>query len=120
MGISAVGKRNDGLSYCRHLILLLCILPVCLRINIDLSKIYFTYLVKNDKDIVKAYVRNPQVIEELGRIDYLITDKTGTLTQKKMKLEKICTEFAIFDSKDKDGDIASLVQENCDKFPQGP
>ena len=82
IGISAVGKRNDVLSYTRHLLLLLCILPVCVRINIDLSKIYFTYLVKNDKDIIKAYVRNPSVIENLGRIDFLITDKTGTLTKK--------------------------------------
>lgn len=37
-----------------------------------------------------------------------------------MKLQKICTEFAIFEADDPNGDLGSYLQENCDKYPQGP
>ena len=37
-----------------------------------------------------------------------------------MKLEKICTEFAIFESQDPNRDFESLLQENCQKFPEAP
>jgi len=43
-------------------------------------------------------ILNPQVIENLGQINLLLSDKTGTLTQGKMKLKKIFLdgrEFAV-------------------------
>jgi phospholipid-translocating ATPase len=44
--------------------------------------------------------RNSNIPEDLGRLSYLITDKTGTLTQNEMLLKKVCTEFAIFEAND--------------------
>lgn len=54
------------------------------------------------------------MVEELGRIQYLVTDKTGTLTTNQMGLKKICTEFAIFEEDDPNNDFAYILKENID------
>ena len=51
-----------------------------MRINLDLAKIYYSYLISNDADIPGCIVRNSTIPEELGRIQFVLTDKTGTLT----------------------------------------
>lgn len=43
-----------------------------------------------DKEIPNTIVRNSTIPEELGRVEYLMTDKTGTLTQNEMVFKKLC------------------------------
>lgn len=43
-----------------------------------------------DKKIPTTIVRNSTIPEELGRVEYLMTDKTGTLTQNEMVFKKLC------------------------------
>lgn len=64
--------------------------------------------------------RNSNIPEDLGRLSYLITDKTGTLTQNEMLLKKVCTEFAIFEADDRSQDLRRILEENVEKFPAGP
>lgn len=64
--------------------------------------------------------RNSNIPEDLGRLQYLITDKTGTLTQNEMILKKVCTEVAIFETDDPNQTLEYMLKENCEKFPQGP
>lgn len=45
-----------------------------------------------DKKIPKTIVRNSTIPEELGRISYMFTDKTGTLTQNIMHFKKLQLE----------------------------
>ena len=40
----------------------------------------------HDKDIPGTVVRSSTIPEELGRIGYLLSDKTGTLTENEMVL----------------------------------
>lgn len=40
-----------------------------------------------------SIVRNSTIPEELGRIQFLLTDKTGTLTQNDMIFKKLAMEF---------------------------
>jgi phospholipid-translocating ATPase len=47
-----------------------------------------------DEDIPGTIPRNSTIPEELGRIQYLLTDKTGTLTQNEMIFKKIAMEYA--------------------------
>ena len=68
-------------SICRFLILFSSIIPISLRVNLDLGKTVYAYFIHHDKDIEGAVVRTSTIPEDLGRIEYLLSDKTGTLTQ---------------------------------------
>jgi phospholipid-translocating ATPase len=111
---------NFGMFFLRCVLLLSSIIPISLRVNLDLAKLYYSYCINNDEEILDTIARNSNIPEDLGRLSYLITDKTGTLTQNEMLLKKICTEFAIFDADDPNRDLESILNENCQKYPMGP
>jgi phospholipid-translocating ATPase len=66
--------------YFRTILLLSSIIPISLRVNLDLAKLYYSYCINSDEGIKGAIARNSNIPEELGRIQFLISDKTGTLT----------------------------------------
>lgn len=65
----------------RFLILFSTIIPISLRVNLDMGKTVYAWFVERDQDIPDTVVRTSTIPEELGRIEYLLSDKTGTLTQ---------------------------------------
>jgi phospholipid-translocating ATPase len=46
-----------------------------------MGKTVYAHQIEHDEDIRGTIVRTSTLPEELGRINYLLTDKTGTLTQ---------------------------------------
>jgi phospholipid-translocating ATPase len=80
--------------YFRTMLLLSSIIPISLRVNLDLAKLYYSFCINSDEGIKGAIARNSNIPEELGRIQFLISDKTGTLTQNDMICKRICTEYA--------------------------
>lgn len=52
-----------------------------LRVNLDMGKTVYAHQIMNDSEIPNTIVRTSTLPEELGRITYLLSDKTGTLTQ---------------------------------------
>ncbi|KAJ5895992.1 phospholipid-transporting ATPase NEO1 [Penicillium subrubescens] len=72
-----------------YLILFSTIIPMSLRVNLDMAKSVYGRFIQRDKDIPDTLVRTSTIPEDLGRIEYLLSDKTGTLTQNEMELKKI-------------------------------
>ena len=69
-----------------------------MRVNLDFAKLVYSFFIVTDPDIPGCTVRNTSIPEELGRITYLLSDKTGTLTQNGMPMLSI---------------LALLVRRDC-------
>ena len=62
----------------------LFLFPCSLRVSLDLGKVVYSWMIIHDKNIPGTVVRSSTIPEELGRIGYLLSDKTGTLTENEM------------------------------------
>lgn len=60
-----------------------------LRVNLDMGKAFYSWSIMKDKEIPGTVVRSTTIPEELGRISYLLSDKTGTLTENEMVFRKL-------------------------------
>lgn len=63
-----------------------------------MGKVYYCLGIYADENIPGTIPRNSTIPEELGRVQFLLTDKTGTLTQNDMIFKKLNMEYAAFDT----------------------
>ncbi|KAL6902541.1 hypothetical protein GGI43DRAFT_343020 [Trichoderma evansii] len=88
-GFEKSGENAWYIKIMRFLVLFSTIVPISLRVNLDMGKSAFSRFIQRDKGIPGAVVRTSTIPEDLGRIEYLLSDKTGTLTQNDMEMKKI-------------------------------
>lgn len=94
----------------RFLILFSTIIPISLRVNLDMGKSAYAWFIENDKDIAGTVVRTSTIPEELGRVEYLLSDKTGTLTQNDMELKKVHVGTVSYGGEAMD-EVADLIKQ---------
>lgn len=70
------------------------LVPISLFVTIELVKYYQAFLINNDLDVyypetdTPAVCRTSSLVEELGQIEYVFSDKTGTLTCNMMEFRQ--------------------------------
>ena len=96
----------------KYIILFCAIIPISLRVNLDVSKTYFSYAINRDKSIPETIARNSTIPEELGRISYVFSDKTGTLTKNEMIFKKIALEQEEF-GEENFNELNTIVSKDC-------
>lgn len=95
----------------RFILLFSSIIPISLRVNLDMGKTLYSLFIMKDKKIEGTVVRSSTIPEELGRISYLLSDKTGTLTQNEMIFKKLHLGTTSF-SKETLDDIVDLLDKS--------
>lgn len=68
-----------------------------LRVNLDMGKAFYSWTIQKDNKIEGTVMRSTTIPEELGRIQYVLADKTGTLTKNEMVFQKLHLGNALFD-----------------------
>ena len=130
-------SHNWFIQFFRYLLLLSSIIPLSLKVNQDFSKLYFSYRISHDLEIKDTQAKNTSIPEDLGRIEYIQSDKTGTLTKNEMKMKRLAMKNVtitterpaellkrISDCYQKENIIktsqAELNSSNSKRIPKGP
>ena len=93
-------------------------IPISLIISLEFVKLAQAYLIEKDMDLYDpekkrfAKVFTSSINEELGQIEYIFTDKTGTLTCNKMEFKLALIGVNVF------GDQRILMRKNNKKSTQ--
>uniref|UniRef100_A0A8D8VQQ7 Phospholipid-transporting ATPase n=1 Tax=Cacopsylla melanoneura TaxID=428564 RepID=A0A8D8VQQ7_9HEMI len=98
----------------RFVLLFSYIIPISLRVNLDMGKAFYSWSMQRDPDMPDTVVRSTTIPEELGRISYLLSDKTGTLTQNSMVFRKLHLGTVSYgpDTFDEVRDLLKFTYEN--------
>jgi phospholipid-translocating ATPase len=107
--------------YVRCYLLTSVMIPISLKVTLDVCKYIYAVWIRNDWLLFDAATRkrplvnNTSVIEDLGAIEYIFSDKTGTMTQNEMKLKKLAVREVFYghsasaDDIHEDGDLKRLM-----------
>jgi len=87
---------NTALSFITFVILYNNLIPISLYVSVEFVKFFQAYFINNDylmyhtESDTPALARTSNLNEELGQVQYIFSDKTGTLTCNKMEFKR-CT-----------------------------
>jgi phospholipid-transporting ATPase len=89
------------------------LIPISLYVALEVLKLFLAFLINEDKDLFHegnmAKCKSSDLIEELGQIEFVFSDKTGTLTRNEMIFRKCMVNGIIYGKSTSDfGTEASL------------
>lgn len=86
---STDAMKLTGTNY----ILFSYLIPISLFVTIEIARIFMSLFISHDPALMKQGInsncRNSNVVEDIGIIEHILTDKTGTLTKNEMILRYI-------------------------------
>ncbi|NXC63994.1 AT10A ATPase, partial [Aleadryas rufinucha] len=92
------------------------LIPISLYVSIEIVKICQVYFIHQDKDLYdeetdsQLQCRALNITEDLGQVQFIFSDKTGTLTENKMVFRR-CTVSGIEYSHDDNAKRLAMYQE---------
>uniref|UniRef100_A0AAQ4PXN8 Phospholipid-transporting ATPase n=1 Tax=Gasterosteus aculeatus aculeatus TaxID=481459 RepID=A0AAQ4PXN8_GASAC len=99
---------TDFLSF---MVLFNFIIPVSMYVTVEMQKFLGSFFITWDKDFFDpeikegALVNTSDLNEELGQVEYVFTDKTGTLTQNNMEFIECCIDELVVEC---DAEVLSI------------
>jgi len=103
----------------RYFLLLNTLIPISLIVTIEMVKLIQAFFITNDAQMFcqerdkPAKVSSASLNEELGQVDYIFSDKTGTLTRNIMQFKLCYVGFELY------GD-SSLLKANVNPYEVNP
>lgn len=88
------GVRQFVEAIITYIILYNSLIPISLIVSMDLVRFQLAALIHSDLDMyyeptdTPAECRRPNLVEDLGQVQYLFSDKTGTLTRNEMEFQQ--------------------------------
>uniref|UniRef100_A0A665X0N8 Phospholipid-transporting ATPase n=1 Tax=Echeneis naucrates TaxID=173247 RepID=A0A665X0N8_ECHNA len=101
---------TDFLSF---MVLFNFIIPVSMYVTVEMQKFLGSFFITWDKDFFDpeiqegALVNTSDLNEELGQVEYVFTDKTGTLTQNNMEFIECCIDGFQYKYQDANEDLVT-------------
>lgn len=109
----------DGiLHFFTYFVLINTMIPISLIVSIEIVKMTQSYFINKDQFMYSSYrkkgamVRSASLNEELGQIEHIFSDKTGTLTTNRMEFKIAAIGTHLY------GDVKLILPRNEeDDFP---
>ncbi|CAD5217112.1 unnamed protein product [Bursaphelenchus xylophilus] len=118
---------NDGLiNMAAYILVYQTLIPLSLYISIEIIKLGQNYLMTQDLDLYdqerdkKLLCRSLNIPEELGQVKYILSDKTGTLTENKMVFKSCTISGEIFEAENARRRTRTFSNMNEEKIEISP
>ena len=113
------------LTFVRYIQLLNTLIPISLYVTAEMIKFFIAWFIGKNADMYMVEkdqgteVKNMSIIEDLGQLHYIFTDKTGTLTCNQMEFRSMCVGEEVFGSQAPDvSDKTSNMEQSGNKDPR--
>ena len=101
-------------------------MPISLLVTIELVKFAQAYFITWDADIysiekdMPTKVQSNNLIDQLGQINYIFSDKTGTLTQNVMEFRQMSAGVVSYGSMEKPNQGSLISKDSLIKGTKVP